>query len=168
MIRNKLNQRQTTKIVTAQNFSILYYACAVWLTPSISKKNLGRIESLHFRSLRLILKDYRQWISRNIITETTKRLPPDKWMKYTMSSVFLNMFHSQQPKPLLDNMMTNFYTKRRKEGYYYTFDSSATKIEKKISRNWLGTTLYNICSPWSNRQMSKDAIRVLLKKSYYN
>jgi len=167
MIRNKLSQNQATKVVTAQIFSILYYACAVWLTPSISKKNLGRIESMHFKSLRLILKDYRQRISREVITEKTKRLPPDKWMKYTMASVFMNMYYSKQPKRLLEDMTTNLYSKRRKEGFQYAFDTSKTKIGRKISRNWLGQTLCNINSSWSNRHLSKDAVRVLLKKSYY-
>jgi len=61
----------------------------------------------------------------------------------------------------------NVYSKRRKVGYHYAFDSSKTKIGIKILRNWLGLALCNINLPWSNRQLSKDAARVLLKKSYY-
>jgi len=48
MIRNKLSIKQTTSIVTAQVLSLLYYACSVWLTPSINKKSMRTIESLHF------------------------------------------------------------------------------------------------------------------------
>jgi len=36
MVRNKLTEKQATTIVTAQIFSILYYACCVWLTPSLN------------------------------------------------------------------------------------------------------------------------------------
>lgn len=166
MIRNKLTPKQTTQVVTAQIFSILYYACTVWLTPTICRKNLSIIEGLHYRSLRLVIKDYRQRISRNVITETTKRLPPDKWSKFAMSSLLLNMYNNGQPHCLLSKMMENFYSKRRKEGYLYAFDSSMTKTGKQMSKNWIGQALCHIDSPWSDRTMSKDSIRVLLKKSF--
>jgi len=78
IVRNKLTQKQATQVVTAQIFSIPYYACAVWLTPMIGWKNMGAIESLHFRALRVIPWDYRQKISRDNITRITKQLPPDK------------------------------------------------------------------------------------------
>jgi len=39
MIRNKLTKQQTTNVVTAQVFSILYYACVVWLTPTLNRKS---------------------------------------------------------------------------------------------------------------------------------
>jgi len=48
MIRNKLSVKQSTSIVTAQVLSLLYYACSVWLTPTINRKSLRTIESLHF------------------------------------------------------------------------------------------------------------------------
>jgi len=166
MIRNKLDQKQTTKIVTAQVFSILYYACTVWLTPSINKKNLARVESLHYRSLRLIIKDYRQRISRELITERTKRLPPDKWMRYSMASVFLNMYYNGQPRTLLADIMSNMYSKRRKEGHLYAYDSSKSKMGRKITKNWIGQAICSINEQWSNKHLSKDAVRVLLKKSY--
>jgi len=38
MVRNKLSQQEATSVVTAQLFSVLYYACCVWLTPSMKKK----------------------------------------------------------------------------------------------------------------------------------
>jgi len=79
MIRKKLNKTEAVSIVTAQLFSVLYYACCVWLTPSLIKKQLGIIKSLHYKALRLVLCDYRQRISRETVTLETKRLPPDKW-----------------------------------------------------------------------------------------
>jgi len=40
IIRNKLSLKQATSVVTAQIFSILYYECPVWLTPSMDKKTM--------------------------------------------------------------------------------------------------------------------------------
>jgi len=43
---------------------------------------------------------------------------------------------------------------------------SMTKTGKQMSKNWIGQALCHIDSPWSDRTMSKDSIRVLLKKSF--
>jgi len=69
LIRNKLTQQQSAVVVTSQVFSILYYACPVWFNPALNKKCLKTIESLHLRALRLIIRDYRQRISRAEVSE---------------------------------------------------------------------------------------------------
>jgi len=98
------------------------------------------------------LQDYRQRISHNVITETTKRLTPGKWLKFARSSLLLNMYNNGQPHSLLSKMMENFYDKRRKERYLYAFDSSMRKTGKQISKNWIGQANFlilqsNICIP---------------------
>jgi len=117
MVRNKLSQKEATSIVTAQLFSILYYACCVWLTPSLNKKVLCTIERLHFRALRLILRDYRQKISREVVTSKTNRLPPGKQSKFALASLFFNIYNHGQPSSLIQQMSTNLYCKRRKQGF---------------------------------------------------
>jgi len=159
--------KQATSVVTAQIFSILYYACCVWLTPVLSKKCLKTIVGLHYRSLRLILRDYRQRVSRELITIKTKRLPPDKWAKFSLASLFLNIYNQKQPATLLAQFTKNFYEKRRKPGFSYAYDSSRTKIGKQSTRNWIGSAIGGIKSPWNNQTLSKDSIRVLMKKTYY-
>jgi len=148
MVRNKLTQSQATKVVTAQIFLILYFACTVWLTPSLNGSLKRTIDSLHFRALRLILRDYRQRVSRIEITQSTNRLPPDKWSKFAVASLFVNMFASNQPKALLENIKSNSYTKGRKPGLLFSFDSSVTKISRQASKNWVGQALSAISSPW--------------------
>jgi len=166
MIRNKLSMSQTTSIVTAQVFSLMYYACSVWLTPSINKKCLRTVESLHFRALRLILRDYKNKVSRLEVTEKTKRLPPDKWGKFAMASLFLNMTSNGHPHRLYQAASGNLYSKRRKPGYLYAFDSSKSRVGKQSTKNWVGMSLLPISTPWCNPSLSKDSIRVLLKQSY--
>jgi len=167
IIRNKLTEKQATTIVTAQIFSILYYACCVWLTPSLNKKILGTVESLHYRALRLIIRDYRQKISREVITRRTKRLPPYKWSKFALASLYLNMYGRKEPLSLLEQMTTNTYVKRRKPGHIYSFDSARTKVGKQMTKNWLGSAINEFSAPWSDRNLSKDSVRVFLKKMYY-
>jgi len=165
MIRNKLTKQQATKVVTAQIFSILYYACVVWLTPSLCKKNLKTVERLHFKSLRLIIRDYRQRISRLEVTTQTKRLPPDKWLKYAMASLFMRAYNTREPTKLLRDMSRNTYLRERRRGFVFGYDASKTKTGKQSSRNWIGYALQAVSEPWSDRTLSKDAIRVLLKRN---
>jgi len=166
MIRNKLSKQQTTKVVTAQVFSILYYACVVWLSPTLNRKNYQTIERLHFKALRLIMRDYRQRISRDQINVLTKRLPPDKWSCYSMASAYMNIFMSKEPAKLLSQVSRNTYHRARRKGLQFSYDASKTKIGKQATRNWIGTALQNIKEPWCDRHLSKDAIRVLLKKAF--
>jgi len=53
------------------------------------------------------------------------------------------------------------------KGYVYSFDSSRTKIGKQMTRNWIGKAIGEITITWSDRLLSKDLVRVLLKKSFY-
>jgi len=41
MVWKKLNKAEAIRIVNAQLFSVLYYACCVWLTPALGKKTSG-------------------------------------------------------------------------------------------------------------------------------
>jgi len=166
MVRKKLNKGDAIKIVTAQLFSVLYYACCVWLTPSLCKKQLCTIESLHYKALRLILRDYRQKISRDVVTRETKRLPPDKWAKLALASLFINGYNTNTPSSLIQQWSSNFYSKRRKPGHLFAFDASMTKIGRQCTKNWIGSAIGCLKFPWADRHLSKDAIRVALKKSY--
>jgi len=167
MVRNKLTESQTTTVVTAQIFSILYYACCVWLTPTLNKKLLGSIESLHYRALRLIIRDFRNKVSRDDVTKRTKRLPPDKWAKFALSSLFLNMYGSGGPLSSLERISRNTYQKRRKPGFMFSYDSSRTKLGKQMTKNWLGSAINDLPHPWVDKNLTKNSVRVFLKKAYY-
>jgi len=117
--------------------------------------------------LRLILQDYRHKISRNDVTEKTKQLLSDKWAKFSMASLFLNMHNSGQPPCLLSTVSKNLYSKRRKPSHLFAFDSSRTRIGKQATRNWIGNAINPISNPRCNRVITKDTIRVLLKKTYH-
>jgi len=166
VIRKKLTKREAITVVTAQVFSLLYYACCVWLTPAINKKTLKTVESLHFKTLRLVLKDYKNRISRENVSLETQRLPPDKWSKFALASLFINCYNFDQYSSLVRRLSCNFYSKRRKPGFLYAYDSAKTKMGKQVTKNWIGNALSCLVFPWSDRSLSKDAIRIALKKSY--
>jgi len=107
-------------IVTAQALLILYYDSAAWVTSLIAKVRTKRVESMHYQSVRLIIKDYRQRVYRKIIDMVTKRLPANLWAKYAGRNVVMNLKMLRQPVRLLYEMRKNLYPKKRKEGQLFS------------------------------------------------
>jgi len=166
IIRRQMTLKQTLMITTAQILSILYYGASVWLTPSLTKSQLHRVERLHYKSVRLVVKDYRKRKSRAYIDKKTERLPPLLWAKFSLSKLFINMRIKQQPTQLLAASSKNLYVKSRKPGLIFGYDDSKSKIGSQQTCNWIGKCLENITEPWSDKFLSDDSIRVLLKKAF--
>jgi len=93
-------------------------------------------------------------------------MPPDKWSRFALASLFINNFNFDQHSSLVQRMSSNFYSKRRKPGFLYAYDSAKTKMGKQVTKNWIGNALGCLDFPWSDRSMSKDQIRIALKKAY--
>jgi len=167
LIRRKMDAKQTLVVVTAQALSILYYGASVWLTPGLPKHLLKVVESLHYRCVRLVVKDYKQRVSRDVIDLATNRLPPLKWMEYAMCNLYITSRMSGQPKRLLETMERNLYTKRRQPGLVFGFDNSRSRKAKQCTKNWLGDALSKITTSWSGSVLSRDQIRTMLKRHLY-
>jgi len=167
LIRRKLSKNQAITVVTAQALSILYYASVVWLTPYISRKQERRVESIHYKSMRMVIKDYRQRISRDVVDSSTLRLPPRQWCHFTACSFFMNLRRTGNPSMLLNDISLNTYEKGRQPGKLFGFDGSSSRLGKIMTRNWIGSSLEKISGPWTQLVLSKDMIRTLLKKSLY-
>jgi len=167
LIRRKMDAKQSLVVVTAQALSVLYYGSPVWLTPGLSKSRLKVVESLHYRCVRLVVKDYKQRVSRDVIDSATNRLPPTKWMDYAICNLYINSRMSAQPKRLLESMEKNLYSKRRQPGLVFGFDNSKSRKSRQSSKNWLGDALCKITTPWSGLTLSRDQIRTMLKRHFY-
>jgi len=167
IIRRKLTLKQATTIVTSQALSILYYGSCAWLTPSLGKKEMAAVESIHFKSLRIIMRDYKQRMSRDFISQQLNRLPPKLWCRFACASFLMKMWYSGYPTLLKSSAYSNTYTKVRYPGQIFRFDSSKTKIGRQITKNWCGSVLGQIKVAWSNDPLSNDRIRMLLKSTFY-
>jgi len=166
IIRKKLTEEQTNVLVTSQVLSVLYYAAPVWLTPHLQGPEIRKIESLHFRSLRIVIRDYRQRVHREWVTASTRRIPPRLWLKFAAASLALKTWTTQTPRNLFASMFSNTYSKNRSPGLLYAFDASKSSIGRSSTRNWIGMTLGQIKIRWTNVPLSKDQIRVIMKKTF--
>lgn len=68
IIRRKLTLKRATTIITAQALSIMYYAFSAWLTPSLGRKEIDDFEKIHFKALRVVVRDYKQRMNREIMS----------------------------------------------------------------------------------------------------
>jgi len=169
IIANKLSREMILRILTAQVFSILYYGCPVWLTPSLSRHNFKRIERMHYTALRVAIKDRRKRVNREKIDSITKRMPPHSWMKYSSTSTFIKINRDEMPTRLRQNLSKNTFQERRKPGRLYSRDTSTCKNGQKSMKNWIGTFLRQLNFDWINtgRHITDDYLRVHLKKCFY-
>jgi len=60
----------------------------------------------------------------------------------------------------------NTYSLARKPGRLFGFDSSKTLQGRGQTKNWIGNTLGDIKSSWTNDDLSNDQIRRLLKRTF--
>jgi len=74
-------------LVTSQVLPILYHASPVWLTPNLMAAERKILESIHYRSLRLKINDYKQRIPHEWVSASTQRLPPCQCGKFAAVSL---------------------------------------------------------------------------------
>jgi len=145
-------------VVTSQIFSILYYECPVWLNTVLNKKKLKNCWKFAFYGTTWLFV-----IIGNTSVGKWSQRSPDKWSKFALASAFLSMLYSNQPTLLLTIIMSNFYSKSRRPGFMYFYDAYGKWIRKQATKNWIDTAPSDITVPL----ITKNSIRVLMKKSFY-
>lgn len=75
-IRRWLSMENFLKIATSQIFSTTYYAAPVWLNTTMGYKMWKRIESFHYRVMRVACNDFKGNKKRKVIDSLCKRATP--------------------------------------------------------------------------------------------
>jgi len=68
------------KILKTHLFGFLYCAAPVWLNELMSSRNWRLLESIHYRTLRTVLKDYSKTLSKSTLNSFLGRAKPKQWM----------------------------------------------------------------------------------------
>jgi len=113
-IRHKFTLQQFKKIVTSQYFSILYYCSPVWLHDGLKSGLKRQINSAHFKALHIMLKDYKNKISRNVLTKKCGRATPKQWYKYSVATLIIKTFNTKSLTYINNIISSSIYTTRRK------------------------------------------------------
>jgi len=167
IIRKKMTFKQSLMVVTSQVFSVLYYASPVWLTPSTSSRIIKEIERIHFKTLRIVVRDYKQRMNKDLISRATQRLPPKIWLRFAAATTLMKIWFNNAPERLRSAVFVNTYAKNRSEGLLFGFDNSNYKVGKQITKNWSGSVLAEVKVPWTSEVFSKDKLRTVLKSTFY-
>jgi len=162
-VAKNLNSDQFLKVATAQLFSIMYYAGPVWLNGTLTSDLWKKLRALHYRILGAAKKDYKKVVSKDTLNREYKRATPRMWSDYSAAALAIKILRDRSPIHLYEHLTLNLYFERRRPFNGKFYNTSAGKIGRHKFHNRL-ESLSMIDQPWHGKDLSDDAICVMLKK----
>jgi hypothetical protein len=164
-VRPVLTRDQFIQIATSQIFSTTYYAAPVWLNQTLGSKEWKRMDSFHYRVMRVAINDFKRNKKRKVIDSLCKRATPKMWSNYISASTALKIVRDLLPSRLATSINETMVTERRRPRNGRFFDNSKLRVGRHSFANRLGH-LNDISGPWLYPTPSDDAIRTLLKRHF--
>jgi len=162
-MRSRLTIKQFLRVVTSQFYSVCLYGCAAWLNDTTNFKDIRRLNSIHYRVLRIAVQDYRRIMPRRELDQLG-RTRPTVWSKYQTASIAIKAITSGQPARLMQNMTRNSYVERRRRGRLKFYDGSRLRIGRQMIDNRL-CFMNDLDYDWLTGT-SDDRLRIELKKHF--
>lgn len=163
-LRRRLTKEQFMKVLTSQYYGSCYYASQAWLGPHTKKMDLRKLNSLHYKLLRVCVYDWKNKVSRSEL-DLLGRARPSLWAKYSTANFTIKVLRDRQPARLHDHIISTLFHERRFPDVYKFYDKS----KKKIGRQALGNRLKDIFdefqTPLTLRE-SNGTIRLKLKRAF--
>lgn len=160
-IRKRLTQEQFLQVLTAQYYSVCYYASPAWLGWHTRKMDIRKLNSVHYRLLRTALGDWRQTIGRDHL-DALGRVRPTLWAKYITASTVVKILRDDQPARLSDHIQDTIYSEERTMRVKF-YDKSKLKPGQQAIGNRIKHIFDEIYSTITFNE-SNDSLRVLLKR----
>ncbi len=113
-IRAVLTRDQFPQIATSQIFSTTYYTAPLWLNQTLGSKEWKRIDSFHYRVMRVAINDFKRNKKRKVIDLLCKRATPRMWSYYISASVALKIIRDGMPQRLANTIQDTMVIERRK------------------------------------------------------
>jgi len=153
------------KILTSHFFGSMYYGCAVWLNELTTAMEWRKLETLHYKAIRVACKDYRRKKSRNELDTIFNRARPRQWMQYITTKTAIQVTTMKAKKPplaqkIIDNMYYNDRTNKT-----VIMDTSRTRAGRQAFQNRLNC-MRDVNFDWRNG-VEKNKLRVELKKIFF-
>ena len=156
----------TMSCATSHYYSTVFYASSIWFdsTKAIFKT---KFNSLHFRILRIATRTFDD--KRSYLTERCKRATPSEWTKFTTATRVIKIIRDEEPKPLFEILMHNYFEESRKPHVGFFFDNSHNLFGRQTIQNRL-KFMRSITDHWNNKlhPLSNDQIRVIVKKAFFS
>jgi hypothetical protein len=166
-IRKFFTQKQFLQILTSQFFSVLFYCSQAWLTSATKRTYWSLINSVHYRALRVAMREFRPKTNREKIDVICQRASPKQWSKYAIASSVIKCISNGQPVLLVEFIKETLYIERRSPGIGKFYDNSKGKIGKQKLGNNL-SFMNAIKDDWLGLELDNDRLRRILKKTYFS
>jgi hypothetical protein len=163
-LRRRLTEPQFMKVLTSQYYGICFYNNQAWLGEHTRKSDIRKLDSTHYRLLRLAKCDYKRRIPREDLDDLG-RARPETWMKFSTVSLTAKVIRDQEPKRLYDHLMKTQYYERRYNDRPKFFDASKNKGGFQAIGNRIGTFYSCLTEPLTLVE-SNDALRTKLKRCF--
>jgi len=122
------------------------------------------IDSFYYKACRVIINDYENVVSREIINNTVKRATPSEFSNYALARCVINAYNNSVA-PIVNLCDENKYQMSRKPGQFFFFDSSNIRVDKNKIQNRLDVVFKKINFRWLNIKF--EAVRPQLKKIFF-
>ncbi len=162
-IRPFISMDQFLQIATSQIFSTTYYASPVWLNNTLASRLWKKVNSFHYRVMRVACNDFRTKISKKVIDSTCKRATPKMWSQYISASTAIKILRDSTPRLLAEALQQSMTVERRRPRHGRFFDCSRRKPGRHSFNNRL-VHLNSIAEPWLDPFPTNDSIRIILKQ----
>ena len=162
-IRKYFNDEEFLNVVNAMFYSKMYYACQVWLIPTIKPEYKQKLLSLSSKALRLVsLNDY-DLFSFEELHILFSRATPIKWSNYMCANQMYSIVNNHVPELICHNIQLNIQINNRTDGFVVA-KTNVRKIGVNCFSNRLTQIEMNL--KFSDFGMSKNSFKVKCKQIF--
>jgi len=159
-----INLQGMKKIITTHLFGMIYYASVVWLNELTTVRIMNILEGIHYKGLRMAVKDYYYLLSRDRLDQIFNRATPYRWMQYSNAKHAIMMLSQTDGPPMSAFLKSKLYINDRNPNKLSIHDTSRLKVGRHSFHNRL-KCLRSVNFDWRNT--NPDALRVNLKGTFF-
>jgi len=166
MLRKKLKDAELSQVITSHYYSRLYYGSEIWFN-CLNFRLKKSISSIHFFPQRLLVRDYKNCLSKKRLSELTKRAPPSEYNNFKLAKILILICNNCEPFSLFHELISSSTTEQRKPYQPRFFDSSRSKVGRQSLPNRVTHVANQLTFDWLPNLMSKDLTRIKLKEKFF-
>ena len=163
LIRKYFSSDEFLNVINAMFYSKLYYACQVWLIPSLNQKLKNRLFSCSSQALRLITGDDYKLFSFDELHCMFNRAKPQQWSNYMMASQLHSIVNNEKPFQTWLNLQTQISINNRTGNFIF---NRTNKL--RVGLNQLHNRLNHIAEflVFNDFNLSRESFKIKIKRTF--
>jgi len=161
-----LNKEGMLKVTTSHLFGMIYYGSPAWLNELTTFTHWKKLNVLHYRALRICLKDFLNKTSKDCLNCELKRATPLLWMKFSSTKLAINLILMGNHTTRLGKKLEgNIYINDRCPWRAITMGTSRLQIGRNSFLNHLNNGLREVHFDSTNG-IYPHKLRIELQKTF--